>query len=102
MYVIQAMADKLMSFSSITKFNNLLDTIDGTFETNISSDEISNLIKMQLSEKIAWDIETNYLNGEGASKETYSTKTKAYVMEPDIASVASAQTKINKIINEEK
>lgn len=100
MYVIEGMMDKLMTFSSITKFNNLLDTVEGTFETNVSTEEISKLIKMQLDKKIAWTIEANYLDGQGASMQTYSTKTRSYVMVPDIASVASAQTKINKVINE--
>ena len=100
MYVIEGMMDKLMTFSSITKFNNLLDTVEGTFETNVSAEEISKLIKMQLDKKTAWTIEANYLDGQGASMQTYSTKTRSYVMVPDIASVASAQTKINKVINE--
>ncbi len=101
MYVIEAMMAKLMTFKSVTNFNSLLDTLEGTFETNISSEEISNLVKMQIDKKIAWNIESNYLEGEGASKTTYSSKSRAYVMLPDISSVASAQTKISKIFNEE-
>ena len=99
MYVIQGMADELMSFSSVTKFNSLLSDLDGTFETNISSDEISKLIKMQIDKNINWNIENNTLDGTGAKKATYTAKsTKAYVMEPDVASVAS--TKIEKVMHE--
>ncbi len=101
MYVIEAMMSKLMTFKSVTNFNSLLDTLAGTFETNISSEEISSLVKMQIDKKIAWNIESNYLEGEGASKTTYSSKSRAYVMVPDISSVASAQTRISKIFNEE-
>lgn len=102
MYLIQGMADKLMQFSSVTKFNSLLDTIDGTFETNISSEEISKLIKMQIDKRINWNIESNYLDGTGASKSTYSSKSHAYVMEPDNTSIASAKTKISKVFNAEE
>ena len=101
MYVIQGMADELMSFSSVTKFNSLLSDLDGTFETNISSDEISKLIKMQIDKNINWNIENNTLDGTGAKKVTYTAKsTKAYVMVPDVVSVASATTKIEKVMHE--
>ena len=102
MNVIEAIADELMSFSSVSKFNSLLNSIDGSFETNISSDEISKLIKMQINNRINWNIDSNYLTGIGASKTTYTIKSaRSYVMEPDMASVASAKTKISKIMNEE-
>lgn len=100
-YVIQGMADKLMTFSSLTKFNSLLDTLEGTFETNFSSKEISNIAKMQIDQRINWQIESNTLEGTGDKQKTYTYKSsKSYVMQPDMTSVASAKTKISKIANE--
>lgn len=101
-YVIQGMADELMDISSVAKFNSLLNTLEGTFETNFSSDELSKIIKMQIDRNIKWDIQSNSLEGTGAKDYTYSTKRKAYVMKPDMASVATAKTKIDKVINSNK
>ncbi len=100
MYVIEGMANELMQFSSVTKFDSLLDSLEGTFETNLSSDEISKLIKMQIDRNINWEIESTYLEGTGASMSTYSTKARSYVMVPDNTSIASAKTKISKVENE--
>lgn len=102
MYMIQAIADELMSFKSITKFNSLLDTMDGAFETNISSDEISDLVKMQIDRNIKWKIETYSLEGTGSSEYTYSyPSSPLYVTLPDEVSIATAQTKISKVFNGE-
>ena len=103
MYLIEAIANELMSFKSITKFNDLLDTMEDSFETNISSEEISELVKMQIDKMIKWDIESNSLEGEGSLEYTYSYKSqKLYVMIPDVSSVASTKTKISKVMNSSK
>ena len=55
---------------------------------------------IQIDKNIKWNIESNTLEGTGAKEKTYTTKSsRTYVMQPDIASVASATTKINKVIN---
>ena len=101
MYVISALADEMMTFSKISKFNSLLNAIDGSFETNMSSDEISKLIKMQINDMIIWQIDNNYLEGTGSSETTYTIKSaRSYVMEPDVPSIVSAKTKISKVVNE--
>ena len=56
---------------------------------------------MQIDKNINWNIENNTLDGTGAKKVTYTAKsTKAYVMVPDVVSVASATTKIEKVMHE--
>lgn len=100
MYMIQAIANELMSFKSVTNFNDLLDTMDGAFETNISSDEISDLIKMQIDRKIKWNIETSSLEGIGSMEYTYSySSAPLYVMVPDDTSIANAKLRISKVMN---
>lgn len=100
-YVIEAIADKLMSFKSVANYEKLLDTIEGNFETNLSNKDISNFIKMQIDDMQMFTIESNSLKGTGSKESTYTYKSsKSYVMLPDNASVASAKTKISKIVNE--
>ena len=48
--VLKAMMDKAMSPKIITNFNNILSAIEGSFETDMSSNEIKSLINMQLND----------------------------------------------------
>lgn len=54
--VMQAIINKLCSSEIITHFDDLLNSLEGTFTTNISSNSIYKLCKKQLSESIEWNI----------------------------------------------
>ena len=54
--VLKAMMDKAMSPKIITNFNNILSAIEGSFETDMSSNEIKSLINMQLNDMADWSI----------------------------------------------
>ncbi len=97
MEVIKGMIKKATSPAIIIKYNNILNSISGTFETNMSLEEITSLIKMQINDMSPWKVETNSVVGEGARKSTYSYKSKPlYVMIPNVDSVKTAKEKINK------
>lgn len=79
----------------ITNYSNILDALDGSFQTSLSSDEIYAIIKMQISDMAKWKIESISLNGFDSSNYTYSYGTqKLYVMEPNQDTVTKAQEKI--------
>ncbi len=52
--------DKLMSTSIITNYTSFLNAISGTFETNLSSGQITSLIQMQLTDMSEWTIAQQY------------------------------------------
>lgn len=100
--VLKAIADKVLSPSILTKYNNLLSSLDDAFVTNMDDDQIKNFIKKQLDKNKKWDIDNYVLEGSDSSDYTYSYKSgKSYVMLPDEESVNSAIDKINKILNNE-
>ena len=100
--VIDGIVRKLTTFNSITKYTSLLNSLKGTFQTNMTNNDITSLIKMQLNDNASWNVTSNVLNGDGASEYTYSYKgQKLYVMIPDDNSVKEGTNLINDVINGE-
>lgn len=98
--VIDGIIRKLTSFSSITKYSNVINSLKDTFQTNMTNNNITSLIKMQLNDNASWNITSNVLSGTGASEYTYSYKgQKLYVMIPDDSSVNDAIDLINQVVS---
>ena len=100
--VITAIIKKTASPSIITKYDALLKALEGKFQTNISSENISKLIKMQLNDMASWNIKSISLDGSDKMEYTYSYpksmgNSKTYVMEPNIDTIKRAQDLINDI-----
>lgn len=101
--LLEAIFRKCTSTSIITKYNSLLNSVEGSFVTNMPTDRLTALIKMQLSKKYKWTITANSLDGENSSNYTYSySSQKLYVMEPIEESVSYATELINSVIEGEK
>ena len=87
-----------MSKKIITKYSKLLDTLHGSFITNMPTARITSLIRFQISKNYSWDIASNSLEGSDSSNYTYSAPNqKAYVMLPDEESVMNAKKLINEV-----
>ena len=98
--VFKAIFDKCTSKEIITKYNKLLDSLMGSFVTNMKTSRITSLVRNQLNNNKSWNIITNSLEGSDSSNYTYSTpKYKSYVMIPDETSIIEAKSLINKVIN---
>jgi LCP family protein required for cell wall assembly len=93
--VITALINKLSSPSTFVNYQKLLKSLDGTFQTNASSDEVSSLIRQQIDYAGSWTTESISVDGSGASAPTYSGgATPLYVMIPDINTVNAAKAAI--------
>lgn len=97
--VLEAMLNKMMSPAIITNYSSILDHIDGCFETNMTSDEITSLIKMQLSDMSSWDIQQIQLQGHGAmlTGGAYMPGNRLYYMIPDEDSVSQCVAQIKEV-----
>lgn len=100
MKVIRAVIQKMTSGSTIiTRYAEILDSLEGMFTTNLTMDELSLLVKMQLSDMASWNIMTYSVSGYGDSEITYSAPgEELYVMWPDTEMVAHATELIDRII----
>lgn len=102
MKVIKAIIDKACSTALLNDFNSLVSSITGSFETNMTSDEITSLVKMELADMASWNIVQYAVTGSGDSQKTYSApNNRAYVMHPDMSTVEIAKTLQQQVINGE-
>ena len=100
--LLKAIFDKCTSKAIITKYSKLLDSLSGSFVTNMKMSRLTALIKLQLTKNYTWNLVTNSLNGTDASNYTYSAPSqKAYVMEPIPESVEYGKELINKVLDGE-
>ena len=101
--VITAIIKKVTSTKTlISNYNEILNTLSNSFETDLDNAAIKSFAKMQLDKNISWDIESISVDGTGAMNYTYSMGSKylLYVMVPDDNSVNNAQEKIKEVLTE--
>ena len=103
MKVIDAMLNKIKSPALLMGFSKIMDAASDCFVTSFSQDQISALVRMQLSDFAEWDIESYTVTGTSAtSTKCYSAKgQKLYVMKPDEASVNKAKEMIASVLGGE-
>ena len=92
--VISAIVDKAISpaILNISKFKEVLSAVTSNTKTNISSDAITALFRMQLADMSGWDIQSISVDGTGSSRSTYTVSSRVYVMIPDEETVNEAKT----------
>ena len=103
MKVIDAMAEKLKSPALLMSFSKLMDAMADCFVTSLSQEQISALVRMQLSDLSSWDIQSYSVTGTGIkSTKCYSAKGQSlYVMKPDENSVNEAKALVAAVLGGE-
>ena len=103
MKVIDAMVNKLKSPALLMSFSKLMDAAADCFVTSLSQDQITALVRMQLSDLASWDIQSYSVTGtSGKSSQCYSAKGQSlYVMKPDENSVNEAKALIASVLDGE-
>ena len=103
MKVIDAMLNKIKSPALLMGFSKIMDAASDCFVTSFSQDQISALVRMQLSDFAEWDIESYTVTGTSSSStKCYSAKgQKLYVMKPDDSSVSKAREMIASVLGGE-
>lgn len=103
MEVIKALIKKMTTGTTIiSNYAKIMDSLSGMFKTNVTTEEISLLVKMQLEDMATWNVQTFAATGTGASKPSYSSpKHNAYVMYPNKKVVAYASELASKVLNGE-
>lgn len=96
--VIEALIRKACTPAIITSYTSILDSLEGSFETNLSMDDITKLAKHQIDKMPSWSVTSNSLDGSDASEYTYSySGQKLYVMKPNEDSITKAKDLLSKI-----
>ena len=99
MQIIKAIIQKMLQGKIITRYSEILESLEGMFNTDMSADVMAKLIQKQIEEMSKWDIFTYAVTGKGGSNTTYSMPGyKSYVMYPDEETVNKASNLINKVL----
>lgn len=103
MKVITAVINKLSSSKTlIANYADILDSLEGMFVTNFTTEEISDLVKMQMDNMTPWNVQSYAVTGTGGMEETYSWKGQALsVMWPNEDTVNYGKTLISRVLNGE-
>ena len=100
--VLEAILNKAMSSTSIlTNYTQILNTLQSSFQTNFTQQNMTYFIKKQLNDMKPWTITMIHLDGISSYQNTYTYGSqKLYVMLPDINSIKEAQNQIKQIVGE--
>lgn len=98
--VITKLIEKMTSSKTIiSKYSSILATLENSFQTNMETDDIYALVKMQLDKMPSWTINNINLDGSGKMTYTYSyPRQELYVMVPNQDTVTGAKTIIDGIL----
>ena len=99
MEVVRATITKLISPEILYRYTKVLESISDTVQTNMSSEELYQLVKMQLSDMASWNMSSYSVTGKGTKAVTFSTpKKELYVMIPNGNMVSEAKRLMNEVL----
>lgn len=100
--VIKLIVDKLSSSKSLIRnYDNILTALEGSFESNLSTDNITSLVQFQINDMRGWNFSTANLDGSTGMEPTYSfPKSNLSVMYQNQNSINAAREAIEKVLNE--
>ena len=99
MAMIKAIFNKATSPAILSTYGEVLDAVADTMITNMPYEDISSLVKMQLSDMSGWNITSYSVTGYGGTEECYSMPGQAlWVMWPDYDTVNVAKDLIAQVM----
>lgn len=100
MIVLQAVINKICSPAIINNAFDLLDSLSGSFQTNMSDEEIMSLVRMQIDDMATWTIETQRVTGTGSMEYSHMYGAPLYAMLIDEDTIKACQEKIQSVYEE--
>lgn len=97
MAVIKAVIKKALSPEILGSYSSLLNAVEGSFETTVPYDLISELVRQQLDEGGDWNIVSYSVTGSDAWGSSPLLSTRVYVMQPDMSTVETAKELMQKV-----
>ncbi len=95
MELIKAVINKMMTPASLMKFGDIMNAVNGNFQTSLSMDQLTSLVRMQLDDGASWTFETYNVTVKGGSDYCYSYRgRKLYVGYINYDSVDAAVDKM--------
>ena len=92
--------ERLVSTNTLTNYNNILDSLSDLYETNISKEVFSNVVKDAIENPGVWKFENQSVNGVDTKDYVHMTDLKDYVTYPDMITVENAVKRIKEVLSE--
>ncbi len=99
--VMTAMIRKAMTPAILTGYADVINAVEGNIDMSFSKDDISSLVKLQVTDSSDWNIVSVAAEGTPASKPCYSLNSNASVVLPDDDSVAEIKMQIQNVMDGE-
>ena len=101
--VLKSIINKILSPAILNNYTKLMDSVSDAFRTSLTSSEISDLVKMQLSDEAEWNIVSFNTLGQSSKDYTYSiSSVPVDTVHLNGANVATAIDLIHGILNGKK
>lgn len=98
MAVIRGILQKCFSTELLKNYTEVLEAAGDSFETSISYDVISALVRKQLEDPSGWNIVSYSAVGTGDRQVPYSMSQSVYVMVPDLSSVETGSALLQDVL----
>lgn len=99
--VLTAIIHKATTPAILKNANELIAGVSDSVQTNMTSEEMSKFIQLQLDDPSSWNVESQAVSGKGDSQSCYSSGSQLlYVMWPDETAVQNAADQIKKLQEE--
>ena len=99
--VMEAIIKKALSSTAIlTKYTSILEAVESNMETNMTHEEMSALIKMQLSSMPSWNIGKQAIKGANGWGQCYALGFSAAIVVQDPVENAKAVDRIVKVMTD--
>ena len=82
--VLKGIIDKVTQVSVITRVKDLLKAVEGTFITDLNTDQIYALVQMQLDDMASWTLASTTLSGYGDMRTSYAMGSGDYEVEEEV------------------
>ena len=105
MRLITAMIDKAKSSgtSLLTSYPAVLESLGDMFATDLTSEEISSLVKLAIRDLSSWEVLSTSVSGDGGIMRTAAGgEVPLYVMRPDVAQVERTSALLDRFLAGER
>ena len=99
MAFIKGVIKKAVSSDMLLNFNEVLKSVEGSFETSMPYDVVSALVRDQIESGGDWNVVSYAVTGSGNSAIPYSMNIEVYVMDPDYETVDTAKDLIQQLFD---
>ncbi len=102
MKLIKAILEKLTASTLISRYSQIMDSMEGMFVTSMPKETITEFVKQQLNDMSSWNILNYAVSGSNGRETTFSAPDyQAYVMHPDQKTVEYGSELIRRVLDGE-